>query len=211
MSGGSSRRYPPELRERSQAGLKQASAWVTPPPRKNHRRPCGRRRTHRARPRQASSRPRLGLHHRQEKITDGRAGVVERIGRGVGGATGLDRQRGLAAVAGGAAAGWAPPGGAGRVSVGRRGWIGSGGLRRWLAGPRRGGHHPAALGGANHQHPSTDHLDCHPKDHARNLHSYTTSLALARCQAQLEPTALSVCAMLLPAACTFCPWALACS
>ncbi len=32
---------------------------------------------------------------------------------------------------------------------------------------------------ANHQHPSTDHLDCHPKDHARNLHSYTTSLALA--------------------------------
>ncbi len=64
---------------------------------------------------------------------------------------------------------------------------------------------------ANHQHPSTDHLDCHPKDHARNLHSYTTSLALAWCQAQLEPTALSVCAMLLPAACTFCPWALACS
>jgi len=32
-----------------------------------------------------------------------------------------------------------------------------------------------------------------------------------RCQAQLEPTALSVLAMLLPALCTFCPWALACS
>jgi hypothetical protein len=32
-----------------------------------------------------------------------------------------------------------------------------------------------------------------------------------RCQAQLEPTALSVLAMLLPAVCTFCPWALACS
>ena len=29
--------------------------------------------------------------------------------------------------------------------------------------------------------------------------------------AQLEPTALSVLAMLLPALCTFCPWALACS
>ena len=29
-------------------------------------------------------------------------------------------------------------------------------------------------------------------------------------QAQLEPTALSVLAMLLPAVCTFCPWALAC-
>ena len=31
------------------------------------------------------------------------------------------------------------------------------------------------------------------------------------CYAQLEPTALSVLAMLLPAVCTFCPWTLACS
>jgi hypothetical protein len=30
-------------------------------------------------------------------------------------------------------------------------------------------------------------------------------------QAQLEPTALSVLAMLLPALCTFWPWELACS
>jgi hypothetical protein len=29
-------------------------------------------------------------------------------------------------------------------------------------------------------------------------------------QAQLDPTALSVLAMLLPADCTFCPWELAC-
>jgi hypothetical protein len=31
------------------------------------------------------------------------------------------------------------------------------------------------------------------------------------CQAQLEPTALSVLAMLEPADCTFWPWELACS
>ncbi len=34
---------------------------------------------------------------------------------------------------------------------------------------------------------------------------------VAHGQAQLEPTAESVLAMLLPALCTFCPWALACS
>jgi hypothetical protein len=39
--------------------------------------------------------------------------------------------------------------------------------------------------------------------------SSDATISLPR-QAQLDPTAASVLAMLLPAACTFCPWELAC-
>ncbi len=52
--------------------------------------------------------------------------------------------------------------------------------RRYL-GASRSSPEPAALtsteepASSKPQHPSTDHLDCHPKDHARFLHSHTTS------------------------------------
>ncbi len=64
---------------------------------------------------------------------------------------------------------------------GSAGLIGNGGNggAGGAAPTARGRQRRLALRAANHQHPSTDHLDCHPKDHARNLHSYTTSLALA--------------------------------
>ncbi|XTK97620.1 transposase [Mycobacterium tuberculosis] len=48
--------------------------------------------------------------------------------------------------------------------------------RRYLASevltrvPSSTDQHRRTRQAANHQHPSTDHLDCHPKDHARNLH-----------------------------------------
>jgi len=40
--------------------------------------------------------------------------------------------------------------------------------------------------------------------------NWCAALLQSGCQAQLEPTALSVLAMLLPADCTFWPWELAC-
>ena len=57
----------------------------------------------------------------------------------------------------------------------------------------------------------TPHVsDC--RAHQTRQHTYSKCAGRSRKgYAQLEPTALSVLAMLLPAVCTFCPWMLACS
>jgi hypothetical protein len=49
------------------------------------------------------------------------------------------------------------------------------------------------------------------KDRGRTPIRCAAPALTKRCQAQLEPTALSVVDMLLPAVCTFWPWELACS
>src|SRR5882757_5434051 len=64
--------------------------------------------------------------------------------------------------------------------------------------------------GSSHERVSTHHRLVPDKQRGRTPIGVRPRLKLG-CQAQLDPTALSVLAMLLPALCTFCPCWLACS